>query len=137
LPALALAQCGIGYVPELTRIAPAEKTIDVLFVGSINERRGRILRQLARSGARVEARFNVYGKIRDDLIARSKLVLNVHYPESRVLENVRVSYLLANRKCVDSETGLDPAIEAPLEDGIAFARYEDLAARCMELLHNE
>src|SRR5260370_38927404 len=49
-------RCGIGYVPELTRIAPSEKMIDVLFVGSINERRGRILRQLASSGARVEAR---------------------------------------------------------------------------------
>jgi hypothetical protein len=130
-------RCGIGYVPELTRIAPAEETIDVLFVGSINERRGWIFRQLASAGARVEARFNVYGKIRDELIARSKLVLNIHYYESRVLEIVRVSYLLANRRCVVSETGLDLAIEAPLKDGIAFAQYDDLAARCMELLHDE
>ncbi len=128
------AHCGIGYVPELTRIAPAVEDIDVLFVGSVNDRRLTVLKQLATAGVNVEARFNVYGAERDAFLARSKIMLNVHYYESRLFEIVRVSYLLANRKCVVSETGADRAIEQQFEPGIAFAPYEKLAETCIGLL---
>ena len=40
---------------------------------------------------------------RDALIARSKVVLNMHYYEPGEFESVRVSYLWANRKCVVTE----------------------------------
>jgi hypothetical protein len=133
---IAAIRCGIGYMPELTKIARVEETIDVLFIGSINERRANILNQIAKLGAHVETRFNVYGTVRDEFIARSKLVLNVHFYESRVLEIVRVSYLLANRKCVVSEAGSDPSIEVPLKDGIALVPYEHLADTCILLLRD-
>ena len=71
---------------------------------------------------------------RDAFLARSKIMLNVHYYESRLFEIVRVSYLLANRKCVVSETGADRAIEQQFEPGIAFAPYEKLAETCIGLL---
>lgn len=128
--------CGIGYVPELTRIAPAPEDIDVLFVGSVNERRIAVLKELAARGVNVEARFNVYGAERDAYLARSKIILNVHFYESRVFEIVRVSYLLANRKCVVSEIGADTGFEQKFEQGIAFAPYERLAATCMTLLQD-
>jgi hypothetical protein len=128
--------CGIGYVPELTRIAPAPEDIDVLFVGSVNDRRLTVLKQLATQGVNVEARFNVYGAERDAFLARSKIMLNVHFYESRLFEIVRVSYLLANHKCVVSETGADRAIEQQFEPGIAFAPYEKLAETCVRLLQN-
>ncbi len=47
-----------------------------------------------------------------------------------------VSYLLANHKCVVSETGADRAIEQQFEPGIAFAPYDKLAETCMRLLQN-
>jgi hypothetical protein len=128
--------CGIGYVPELTRIAPAPEDIDVLFVGSVNDRRLTVLKQLASQGVNVEARFNVYGAERDAFLARSKIMLNVHFYESRLFEIVRVSYLLANHKCVVSETGADRGIEQQFEPGIAFAPYEKLAETCVRLLQN-
>jgi hypothetical protein len=128
--------CGIGYVPELTRIAPVPEDIDVLFVGSVNDRRLTVLKQLAAQGVNVEARFNVYGAERDAFLARSKIMLNVHFYDSRLFEIVRVSYLLANRKCVVSETGADRAIEQQFEPGIAFAPYEKLAETCIRLLQN-
>lgn len=129
--------CGIGYVPELTRIAPAAEDIDVLFVGSVNDRRLTVLKQLASQGVNVEARFNVYGGERDAFLARSKIMLNVHFYESRLFEIVRVSYLLANHKCVVSETGADRGIEQQFEPGIAFAPYEKLAETCVKLLRND
>jgi hypothetical protein len=128
--------CGIGYMPELTRIAPLEEDIDVLFIGSSNERRIAVLKQIVDHGAKVVARFNVYGSARDGLIARSKIVLNLHFYESRVFEIVRVSYLLANRKCVVSEVGSDSRFESQFVPGIAFVPYHKIAEACSELVQD-
>ena len=130
--------CEIGYMPGLSRLPlSSEPDIDVLFVGSMNERRERVLRLLAAAGKRVHVGFDVYGSERDALYARAKLVLNVHYYEAKVLEIVRVSYLLANRVCVVSETGQDLDLEGELSDAMAFAPYEQLAERCLELLDDD
>jgi hypothetical protein len=124
----------VGYVPELTRIAPAPEDIDVLFYGSMNDRRRAVLEELARRGARVHVAFGVYGEERDRLVARSRLVLNVHFYEAKVFEIVRVSYLLANRRAVVSERGRDPEEERPFEQAVAFAEHGSLAETCMDLL---
>ena len=124
----------IGWVPELTRIAPAAtEDIDVLFYGSLNERRAAVLQALRDRGLHVHAVFGVYGPERDRLIARSKVVLNVHFYEAKVFEMVRVSYLLANRRCVVSERGADPLEEKEFEGGVAFEGYGGLAERCVRL----
>jgi len=124
----------LGFVPELCRIAPAEEDIDVLFYGSVNERRRGVLEELARRGVRVHAAFGVYGAERDRLVARSRLVLNVHYYEAKVFEIVRVSYLLANRRAVVSETGSEPVEERGFDGAIAFAPYARLVETCLALL---
>jgi hypothetical protein len=127
----------IGYVPELTRIPPAPwQDIDVLFVGSIVERRVAVLQALHERGANVIPAFGVYGAERDALIARSKIVLNMHMYEAKVFEIVRVSYLLANGCFVVSERGLDVAGERPYEDGIAFAEYRELVNACLRYLED-
>lgn len=128
----------IGYVRELTRIHfAARRDIDVLFFGSMNPRRQEVVRRLRASGLHVEAVFGIYGKERDGLIARSKLVLNVHFYEAKVLEIVRISYLLANRCAVLSETSSDPREDESLAGGVAFAEYEDLEKTAHELVNDE
>ena len=98
----------LGYVPELTRIRPAPiQDIDVLFYGSLNDRRSAIIKALCDAGANVHTVFGVYGKGRDELIARSKVVLNLHFYEQKLFEIVRVSYLLANSKAVVTECSSD------------------------------
>jgi hypothetical protein len=125
----------IGYVPALTRIERrGDPDIDVLFFGSLNPRRIAIIDRLRAAGLRAEAVFGVYGTARDDLIARAKVVLNVHFYEAKVLEMVRVSYLLANRCCVLSEASSDPEEDGALATGVAFATYDDLVARARELV---
>lgn len=127
----------IGYTKELTRIVPApQEDIDVLFYGCLNERRTRVLQALRARGLAVKALFSVYGAQRDAVIARARIVLNVHYYEAKVFEAVRVSYLLANRRAVVSERGAAPEEEADFERGVSFASYDELVERCVQLVHH-
>jgi rhodanese-related sulfurtransferase len=132
-----LTHVPIGYVPQLTRIVPAAEDIDVLFYGVYGRRRQAVLNVLRAKGFRVESVNGVFGAARDALIARSKIVLNIHVYEAKVLEIVRISYLLANRRAVVSEPGGDPTEESDLLPGIAFADYDELVDRCAELLSEE
>ena len=132
------ALCGVGYMPSLTRIAPApRKDIDVLFIGSVNPRRAQLLEQLQAQGIALHVVFNLYGAERDALIARAKIVLNVHFYPAKLFEIVRVSYLLANSVCVVSETGQDGEVEKAFLGGVAFASYGGLVPACLRLLQDE
>lgn len=143
----------IGYMPCLTQIenkSAEQQDIDVLHYGSMNPRRQFILEQLKEkviNGKRLNVVhvFNCYGQDRDNLIARSKIVLNMHYYESKTFEIARCSYLMANKKCIVSETGNDEELEAPfrrvpffsdeeLYPVIAFADYSGLVDRVCDLL---
>ncbi len=131
-------QVPLGYVPELRRIQSAQvQDIDVLFYGSLNERRTRILQALKDNGAKVHAAFGVYGKERDELIARSKIVLNVHFYSAKIFEIVRVSYLLANSKAVLTECSADTEIEQGLSDAVLALPYDSLVDGCLSLLQDE
>ena len=128
----------IGYVPESTRIKNAAvQDIDVLFYGSLNERRKRILNGLQDAGLNVHSVFGVYGSERDELIARAKVVLNVHFYESKVFEIVRVSYLLANAKAVVSEVSPGSEKEKGLHAAIACMPYDALVETCRSLVQDE
>jgi len=128
----------IGYVPELSRInSTAQQDIDVLFYGSLNERRSRILNALRDAGMNVHSVFGVYGKQRDELIARAKVVLNIHFYDTKVFEIVRVSYLLSNAKAVVSEYSEGTCIEKGLETAIACVPYEKLVDACRRLVQDE
>lgn len=128
----------IGTCPEMTRIPPApQQDIDVLFYGSVNDRRRELLRAVAASGLNLKAVFGVYGAQRDALIARAKVVLNLHQHAAHVFEVVRVSYLLSNRKAVVTEISPETEIEPELRDAVAGAPYEELVDRCRELTAND
>lgn len=128
-------KCNIGYAPTLSRIDQNRpKDIDVLFFGSINERRQKILVNLRDENLNVQHLFGVYGPQRDEFIARSKVVLNLHYYDAGVFEIVRVFYLLSNSKCVVSEIGGDGDLEKPFCNGVAFASYESLVEECKLLV---
>jgi O-methyltransferase len=126
---------GIGYVPELRRIASqAEPDIDVLFYGSINKRRLAVLEKVKEAGVRLHTAFGVYGKARDALIARAKIILNIHQTGCDLFESVRVSYLLANAKAVVSESSPDIGY---FKDAVVSLPYEELAEGCLALLRDD
>jgi len=120
----------IGFVPELARIPRAPEDIDVLFYGSLNARREAIIDALQARGLRVLPVFGQYGAERDALIARARVVLNMHYYESKIFETVRVSYLLANRKAVVAECGVDTEIEDYWRRAVLGVSYAGLTDAC-------
>ncbi|MDE3154301.1 MAG: hypothetical protein KGN76_04325 [Acidobacteriota bacterium] len=124
----------VGYAPCLTRIQPAPEDIDVLAYGALSDRRIAILDALRARGAKVRRLFDVYGEKRDRYIARARIVLNIHTYEARLFEIVRVSYLLANSRCVVSEEGTDASLEAPYREAVTFAPYEQLVDTTLALL---
>jgi hypothetical protein len=120
----------LGYVPQLSRIPRDEEDIDVFIYDSVNQHRQEILTAPCQRGIKTEVLFGAYGTTRDRVIARAKIVLNLHYHESKVFEVVRVSYLLANRRFVISERGCEPEEDAELAAGGVFANYGHLAEGC-------
>lgn len=93
-----------GYQPQLDRIPLSpRRDIDILFYGSLNERRKAIIAELEGGGLRVTCVFGVYGTERDALISRSRIVLNLKASELNSTEVVRISYLLMNGVAVVSE----------------------------------
>jgi acetyltransferase-like isoleucine patch superfamily enzyme/SAM-dependent methyltransferase len=129
----------LGYVPQLTRMEPlAEEAqdIDVLFYGSLNEKRAAVLEDLREQGLNVVELFGEYGAERDRAIARAKIVLNIHLYQAHIFEIVRVSYLLANHKFVLSESSPNDPDAESFKDGVAFADYDQIVEACLSFLQN-
>jgi hypothetical protein len=123
----------LGHHPKLQRIEQRleeRKNVDVLFYGSLNERRKAVLERLARR-CRVQPLFGVYGAERDAWIARSRVVLNVHFYQAQILEQVRLSYLLSNGCFVVTERSPDAMAEAAVS-----ARYDELPETCLRYLND-
>jgi hypothetical protein len=102
---LAARHVPLGYHATLERIRHrAVKDVDVLFYGSTSPRRFEIVKRLE-SMCRTKGLFGVYGEARDEWIGRSRLVLNMHFHDNAaMMEQVRLSYLLANRCFVLTES---------------------------------
>jgi hypothetical protein len=86
-----------GFHESLSRIPQVNKDVDVLFFGSLRHpRRQRIFKELS---DRVSLTLveGVYGDELDSIVARAKVVLNMHHAEGQPLEVVRVNYLTRKR----------------------------------------
>ena len=128
----------IGYQKELNRINHSiDKNIDVLFYGSINARREHIINKLKDRKINVKTLFGVYGKERDDLIAKSKLILNMHMYDSKIFEIVRVFYLLSNSIPVLTEVGSDTKFNNDFLDLVCKSTYENIEKNIIYLLEND
>lgn len=125
------------YVPpsfhrSLEEFEPSsEPDIDVLFVGNYSPRRSKIVDDLRKEGVLVVHAFDAYGDHLIDYMKRGKIILNIHVRDGwHVLETVRLSYALANRCFVISETG----DHNPYGSGVVYAEYGNLVSTCLEYL---
>jgi hypothetical protein len=125
----------IGYQKELNRIKKINnRDIDVLFYGSVNDRRAKILNALKESGLNIQNVFGIYGAEKDALIQRSKVVLNLHFYDSQIFEIIRVFYLLTNSIAVVSEVNPTTSIDGMYLNGIYPSIYDSLVESCHALV---
>lgn len=134
---VAASHVPVGWADVPTTIRrDLPQPIDVLFYGSVNDRRRRILDALGRAGLEVHLAFGVYGAERDDLISASKLVLNVNFYERRILETVRLAHLLAQDVPVVSERTVGLEMPAGFDRAARFASYDRLVDAVRELVED-
>ncbi len=130
--------CKLGTVPALSRITSApEQDVDVLFYGVVNERRKAILDALVAAGIKLKVLTGVYGAERDSWIARSKIVLNLHFYDDHIHEIVRTSFLMANRKAVVTEIAHDTEIDDDIREGLVAVPADAIVATCKQLVADD
>jgi hypothetical protein len=129
----------VSYAPILQRIPrPQTQDIDVLIYGMPGRARLEALHYVAHSGLTTVFVCGLYGKARDDLIARSKVIVNVNLHEPcKIFEVVRVSYLLANRKAVVADVGPDTHIEEDMRLAIKTTTLPQLVNDCVQLVADD
>lgn len=108
------------------------KDIDVLFFGSMSPRREEVIQALRTQGLKTYSVSNVYGDERNTMIARAKIVLNLHWGEINTLEEIRISFLLINKCFVISEQ----ADHNPYFEGVVFCPYEKIVETCLVYLRS-
>lgn len=134
----------VKYVPlqyaksieSITQLPPIEKSIDVLFYGSMNDRRTKIISGLLGKGLNVVVKSNLWQEERKELISKSKIIVNIHYYDHNILETSRISYLLSNNCMVVSETGDDPVLDKWHNQYIKLVPYDNLVTECDQIIRN-
>jgi hypothetical protein len=75
---------------------------DILFYGAANNRRRTILNNLSKI-FNIKIGFNKYDNEKEDLILKSKIILNLHYYDDCALESCRLNEILQYDKIIISE----------------------------------
>jgi hypothetical protein len=136
VPPQRLSFLDFGYVEALRRdgLPAAERDIDVLLYGSMNERRQKVLDALQARGLHVAAtRGLLPDYIRDNLIARSKVVLDMKRGDD-------VKFTSPSRICTAVQMGATLVSEqfdtSRVSNLYAYTQacpYEELVERCAAL----
>lgn len=120
----------VVFKPELQ----AAPSVDVLFFGTRNPRRDHILDGLRARGLSVEAVSGAYGWELTPAIRRARIVLHVHFYETRLFPVSRILQPVASEVPVVCETSVCPALSDWSRSGIVFADYDGLVEACVDLL---
>ena len=115
------------YLKPAQAIALADRPIDLLFIGGMNERRKAWIERIEALGLNVTV-FDeaLYADERDEFIVRSKAVLNAHFYESSRFEQARVAHCLSLGTPVISERNAQTRPHAAFEDSVLWLEGEQL-----------
>lgn len=118
------------HAPYLAPAAPLpleERPIDLLFIGSMNERRRAWLDRIEAFGLNVSVFDSaLYGAERDQFIVQAKAVLNCHFYESSRFEQARVAHCLSLGTPVISERTALTRPHQAFEDCVLWLQGQEL-----------
>ncbi|MBW7862467.1 MAG: hypothetical protein H3C33_15365, partial [Rhodocyclaceae bacterium] len=122
-----------GYVEGFARIRhkpDAHKDIDAVFTGALTHHRTQVVETLQARGLRVLATKPLNVAQREDLVARSKIALNIRQSSQwRYPSNSRYHYHLSNDSLLVSE---HCAVACDLSRYVIESGEEDFVDRCCE-----
>lgn len=128
---------GFGHAPYLAPSALPfnERPIDLLFLGSMNERRRSIIDQVEAAGASVAVLDGaLYGPERDELVRQAKAILNCHFYETARFEQARAFQCLSLGAAFISERAHNTQPPAQFEDAVFWVKDGDWAAMVQRVL---
>lgn len=111
---------------------------DILFYGSLTERRKLILTQLKKDFS-IHIITNVFGEKILDEIRQSRVVINLHSYDNSLLESARLAECLSLGKVVISESGIDQENYKYFEDIVHFVppgNLDELKQTIKDVLKN-
>ncbi len=116
----------LGYTEKLKipmeLLSPVED-IDILFLGTFNERRIRYFNELKKLNKNLVFRQGVYGDEKLKLISRAKIVLNINFYETGIFEWTRIYQLLINKKFIITEDSNDMDEYKDLNSGLIISAF--------------
>ncbi|QPF73121.1 class I SAM-dependent methyltransferase [Roseateles sp. DAIF2] len=115
------------YLADAAVPALEDRPIDLLFFGSMNDRRRALLARIEAQGVTV-SQFDgpIYGPERDAFIGQAKAVYNAHFYASSRFEQARVSHCLSLGTPVVAERGPATQPHPAFEDAVHWVRDEEL-----------
>src|SRR3569832_2155849 len=119
---------------SLATTSDEAKTVDVLFYGTMSERRAHVLRELEAMGMKVEVVAGAYGHELAPAVRRARLVLHIHYYESALFPVARIVQPAVMGVPVVCETSALSELNDWSHSGVVFADYAHLAETCRDLL---
>jgi hypothetical protein len=106
-----------------------DKDIDILFIGSLNDRRKKWLNRLIYLNSQLTIKIitNKFNKDSYDFYTRSKILLNIHYYEqNRISEISRIIHALENSCIVLTESSDDFYYNQLLNGIVTITNYDTL-----------
>ncbi|KAK9832609.1 hypothetical protein WJX81_003413 [Elliptochloris bilobata] len=133
------------YVPFAWFPAPqvnhTRKDIDILFYGWLlpNSHREQTIRALEAHGLAIKvANVDTFEEGLTELLLRTRIVLNIHFYQARVLEMCRIMEAVSLGALVVTERGVDHTLDDLWADKVAFAEgVDELADRLRFFLADE
>lgn len=120
------------FRPELAD----DKCVDVLFFGTLTERRMRVVHQLEEAGLSVETVAGAYADELTPAIRRAHIVLHVHFYSTGLFPVTRFLQPVASGVPIVCETSEISSRSDWRQSGILFAPYDGLVAACTGLLRS-
>jgi SAM-dependent methyltransferase len=114
------------YLAPAAAIPLEQRPIDLLFIGSLNERRRALIDRIEAAGVSVSL-FDqaLYGDERDAFIGQAKAVFNAHFYESSRFEQVRVAHCLSLGTPVIAERAPSTRAPAAFDEAVHWVGTDD------------
>jgi hypothetical protein len=126
------------YVPLLYSPAWDRKKYDVLFYGSMTERRKQICQELRDAGLICHVNEGMAQQAYiDDMIDKSKIVLSCHHNEVKNNDSARIMPLISNGVVVVAEASIEPEFDKYIEPYCHVVPRDKIVEKCVSLIYKD